>query len=158
MHILYQIVVQCIFVAFLDCKLDSLVAPKALEGIEAVERHGVVRPNVWVRRNDFSKALEEQLISNVSQTRRRKQPTMLFSSAKSTSCSSIAPNMTWKECSRFWKMVTFHCFRSEFEKPLVWINRICFRTVDLPDSPAPVAVSASINLPLKALAHQAVAA
>lgn len=35
-------------------------------------------------------------------------------------------------------MVTFHCLRSGSWKPLVWIRRICFRTVDLPDSPAPV--------------------
>lgn len=38
-------------------------------------------------------------------------------------------------------MVTFHCFRSNTEKPLVCIRRICFSTVDLPDSPAPIPVS-----------------
>jgi hypothetical protein len=34
-------------------------------------------------------------------------------------------------------MVTFHWFRSAGVKPLEWIKRICLRTVDLPDSPAP---------------------
>jgi hypothetical protein len=63
--------------------------------------------------------------------------TMLDSCAKSTSCSSMAPKMTWNACRRLLKMVTFHCFRSEAEKPLVWRRRICLSTVDLPDSPAP---------------------
>lgn len=35
-------------------------------------------------------------------------------------------------------MVTFHCLRSEAGNPLACIRRICFKTVDFPDSPAPV--------------------
>lgn len=84
------------------------------------------------RRNAVKTISDPHGMSNSS-----KPPTIFSGSAKSTSCSSIAPNITWKACSRLLKMVTFHCLRSCCENPLVCINRICFRTVDFPDSPAP---------------------
>ena len=85
-----------------------------------------------------SDVYKRQMLAGYLCIRRTPAHTMLLESAKSTSCSSIAPNTTWKACNKFWKIVTFHCFRSGSWKPLVCIRRICFRTVDLPDSPAPI--------------------
>jgi len=66
--------------------------------------------------------------------------TRLSSSSKSVSCSCMAAKMVWKAETRLLKMMARHCLRSVLLKPPAFIIRICFRTVDLPLSPAPVVV------------------
>lgn len=62
---------------------------------------------------------------------------MLSSSSKSVSCSCMAPKIVWKAETKLLNMMARHCFRSVLLKPPACITRICFRTVDLPLSPAP---------------------
>lgn len=52
-----KIVVQGVFVALLDSELHALVSPKALEGIEAVQRHWFVGTDLRVGRKYLSKTL-----------------------------------------------------------------------------------------------------
>jgi hypothetical protein len=139
-NLLLKVVVQRVFVALADSKLDTFISPEALECVHAVQWHGIFGADLRVGSNDLCEALQccqytpTGPVEFVSLT-------MFVSCAKSTSCSSMAPKMTWNACRRLLKMVTFHCFRSEDEKPLVWRRRICLSTVDLPDSPAPFVLS-----------------
>jgi hypothetical protein len=61
----------------------------------------------------------------------------LASSSNSVRCSSMAPSMIWKALIKLLKMTLLQFFRSCLLKPPACISRICFRTVDLPLSPAP---------------------
>jgi hypothetical protein len=111
--------VQRVLVALADSNLDTFVSPEAFECVHAVQRHRFLWTDLRVSSDNFCETLQvcQHTLKVVNQN--MDKLTMLVSCAKSTSCSSMAPKMTWNACNRLLKMVTFHCFRSDDEKPLV---------------------------------------
>lgn len=64
--------------------------------------------------------------------------TVLKSESNSMPISSIASITCLKALRMLLKIMQRHSSFSFFEKPCAYIKRICFKTVDFPDSPAPV--------------------
>jgi hypothetical protein len=110
---------QRVLVALANSNLDTFVSPEALECVHAVQRHGFLGADLRVSSNNFCETLRVCQYTFKWAKLNTGKLTMLVSCAKSTSCSSMAPKMTWNACNRLLKMVTFHCFRSDDEKPLV---------------------------------------
>ena len=56
-HLLLKVVVQRVFVALADSKLDTFISPKTLECIHAVQWHRIFGADLRVGSNDICKAL-----------------------------------------------------------------------------------------------------
>jgi len=102
-------------------------------------------PPVWAHSPRF-RALEQEAEGNTTKfslacskysTIASIRPTSLFASWGWSPCALIISKMRRNASTRLWKMTFFHDFLSELEKPVEWMSLICFRTVDLPLSPAP---------------------
>lgn len=56
---LSEVVMERIFVALPNGKLDSGVLPKYFESVEAGNRHRIFRSDLWICRNDFHESLPQ---------------------------------------------------------------------------------------------------
>ena len=132
----FNIIVQGERVAFAKGVLDALVAPKRSEWIKIRNR---IRHSVLDHRQRFEE--RDVCLGHVSERRAGSEHDKVTQFVLLSSVNFISFIDSSSDCmaaSMLPKITKRKASRSAAENPDAWISRICFSTVDLPESPAPV--------------------